>query len=506
MAERNVSRNVIAVDLGAESGRVMLARFDGSRITFEVAHRFANGARRLDGALRWDLAGLWENIRTGITQAAALVDRIDGIGVDSWGVDYGFFDSAGKLMGDPVSHRDDRTRGMVDAAIGLVGRERLYDSTGIQLNDINTIYQLLGERQTEAGRRRQDDASLLLLVPDVVNNLLSGATVTEFTIASTTGAYDMADRKWATALLADLGIPTHFLPEVVDAGSDLGPLLSSVCDLPALSGARVIAPGCHDTASAVAGVPFADPAAAYISSGTWSLVGVETAEPVITAATRTANLANEGGVAGTIRLLSNCTGLWLLQECRRQWRAAGQDFGYPELVELALRAPSRGSVVNPDHTDFLRPGDMPARIADYCRRTGQPVPAGIGATVRCVLESLAFSYRLTVEDIGEAAGQRAPLIHVVGGGSANELLNQLTADVAGIPVHAGPVEATAYGNALVQLGALGELSGLTEMREVVRASDGPRVTTPSGFPGGEERYPEFRALVQADAAAAGLSG
>jgi rhamnulokinase len=499
------SRNVIAVDLGAESGRVMLARFDGSILTFEVAHRFANGARTLDGSLRWDLALLWQNIRDGIARAAALVDRIDGIGVDSWGVDYGYLDAAGQLTGDPVSHRDDRTRGMIDEAIGLVGRDRLYDSTGIQLNDINTIYQLLGERQTPEGRRRQEDASLLLLVPDVLNNLLSGSTVTEFTIASTTGAYDMANRKWATGLLEDLGIPTHFLPEVVDAGTDLGPLLAGAGDFPALADTRVIAPGCHDTASAVAGVPFADPAAAYISSGTWSLVGVEIPQPVITPATRAANLANEGGVAGTIRLLSNCTGLWVLQECRREWRAAGHDLGYPELVDLARQAPS-GSVVNPDHTDFLRPGDMPARIAAYCRRTGQPEPDGIGATVRCVLESLALSYRLTVDDIGTAAGQPAPLIHIVGGGSANELLNQLTADVAGIPVHAGPVEATAYGNALVQLGALGELSGLAEMREVVKASDHPRVTTPSGGSRWGERYPEFRELVRADVAEAGLAG
>ncbi|GAA1669644.1 rhamnulokinase family protein [Fodinicola feengrottensis] len=492
------SRNVIAVDLGAESGRVMVARFDGSRLTFEVAHRFPNGARTVGAALRWDLALLWENIRDGIARAATMVDSVDGIGVDSWGVDYGYLDAAGRLLEDPVSHRDDRTRGMIDTAIGMVGRERLYDSTGIQLNDINTIYQLLGERQTAAGRRRQDEAALLLLVPDILNNLLCGATVTEFTIASTTGAYDMANRKWATGLLDDLGIPTHFLPEVVDAGTDLGPLLPSAGDFPSLAGARVIAPGCHDTASAVAGVPFADPAAAYISSGTWSLVGVETQRPVITPATRAANLANEGGVAGTIRLLSNCTGLWLLQECRREWRAAGHDLGYSELVILARQSPS-GSVVNPDHPDFLRPGDMPARIAAYCRRTGQAVPDGIGATVRCVLESLALSYRLTVEDIATAAGRPAPLIHIVGGGSSNELLNHLTADAAGIPVYAGPIEATAYGNALVQLGALGELSGLAQMREVVRASDRPRVTTPTGAAGGGERYPRFRELVRADA-------
>ncbi|WP_163508797.1 rhamnulokinase [Fodinicola acaciae] len=491
------SRNVVAVDLGAESGRVMLARFDGSTLSLEVAHRFANGARMSDGLLRWDVARLLDNISDGIRRAASLVDRVDSIGVDTWGVDYGFFDSEGKLLAEPVSHRDERTRGMIAAAAGKVGRERLYDSTGIQLNDINTIYQLLGERQTPAGRKLQSQAAMLLLMPDIVHRQLCGSSVTEFTIASTTGAYDMVDRRWATELLTDLGIPPHFLPEVVDAGTDLGPLLFSGGG--ALSRTRVIAPGCHDTASAVAGVPFADPAAAYISSGTWSLVGVETLEPVITPVTRAANLANEGGVAGTIRLLSNCTGLWMLQECRRKWHEDGSSYDYAELVGLARQAPAGGSLVNPNHGDFLRPGDMPARIADYCRRTGQPVPDGVGATVRCVLESLALSYRLTVENIAAAAGRPAPLIHVVGGGSNNDLLNQLTADAAGVPVHAGPVEATAYGNALVQLGALGELSGLAEMRDVVRASDRPRVTPPSGDAGWSERYPQFRDYVRADA-------
>lgn len=490
------SRNVVAVDLGAESGRVMLARFDGSTLSLEVAHRFPNGARAADGALRWDLARLLENISDGIRRAASLVDHVDSIGVDTWGVDYGFFDAAGKLLAEPVSHRDERTRGMIAAAAAAVGRDRLYDSTGIQLNDINTIYQLLGERQTADGRALQSQAALLLLTPDIVHRQLCGSNVTEFTIASTTGAYDMVNRKWATELLADLGIPSHFLPEVVDAGTDLGPLLFP--DGGALSGTRVIAPGCHDTASAVAGVPFADPHAAYISSGTWSLVGVETAAPVITDVTRAANLANEGGVAGTIRLLSNCTGLWMLQECRRKWQES-RPYEYAELVELARQAPAGGSLVNPNHDDFLRPGDIPARIADYCRRTGQPVPDGVGATVRCVLESLALSYRLTVEDIAAAAGRPAPLIHVVGGGSNNDLLNQLTADAAGIPVHAGPVEATAYGNALVQLGALGELSGLDEMRDVVRASDRPRVTSPSAAADWAQRYPEFRDYVRADA-------
>jgi rhamnulokinase len=316
-------------------------------------------------------------------------------------------------------------------------------------------------------------------------------------VASTTGAYDMAAGRWATGLLEELGVPTHMLPEVVDAGTDLGPVRP---ELPGLASARVIAPPSHDTASAVVGVPLEDPDAAYISSGTWSLVGVETTEPVINPAAMAANLTNEGGAYGTIRLLRNSSGLWLLQESRRQWAREGREYGWEELVGLAAAAPAGVSLVNADHPDFLAPGDLPARIRAYCARTGQPAPADQAALVRCVLDSLALGYRRTLDAIVEVTGRPLTAVHVVGGGARNRLLNQAVADVTGLPVVAGPVEATALGNLCVQLIALGEVKDLAQAREVVRAGAGPEIrrVEPSAPDRLGEQYRRYQELVAAD--------
>ena len=306
------TRNVVAVDLGAESGRVVLGRFDGGQVTLQELHRFPTPPRQHDGHLRWDLRDIWSQVTTGLTAAGAAAGSVDAVGVDAWGVDYGLLGQDGEPLGDPVSYRDPRTAGMVEEAIGRVGRERLYLATGIQIIEINTVFQLMAEAR--AGSLGQADR--LLMIPDLFHHLLSGAAVAEYTVASTTGAYDMAGGRWATDLLEELGVPSHMLPEVVEAGTDLGPVR---LDLPGYTSAKVITPPSHDTASAVVGVPLSDPDAAYISSGTWSLVGVETREPVINEAAMAANLTNEGGAFGTIRLLRNSTGMWLLQESRRQW-------------------------------------------------------------------------------------------------------------------------------------------------------------------------------------------
>jgi rhamnulokinase len=493
------ARTLAAVDLGAESGRVVLGRFDGATVGLEELHRFPTPRRQHDGHLRWDLRGLWEHIRIGLAAAGQAAGRVDAVGVDTWGVDYGLLGADGELLADPVSYRDPRTRGMVAEAARLVGRERLYLATGIQLIELNTVFQLMAEARTGTLER----AARLLLIPDLLHRLLSGSAVAEYTVASTTGAYDMAAGRWATDLLASLGIPTHVLPEVVDAGTDLGPVR---LDLPGFAGTRTITPASHDTASAVVAVPFTETAAAYVSSGTWSLVGVETGEPVVTAAAMAANLTNEGGAAGTIRLLRNCCGLWLLQECRRQWAAEGRDYSYDDLVRLAAAAPPGLSVVNPDHPDFLPPGDMPARLRAHCERTGQPVPADDGAVARCALDSLALGYRRALDDLAAVTGRPATAVHVVGGGSRNQLLNQTVADVTGLPVVAGPVEATALGNLLVQLIALGELADLAEAREVVRAGAAAelRRTEPSGDERVARRYGDYRRLVAADLAEAGV--
>jgi rhamnulokinase len=469
------ARNVVAVDLGAESGRVVLGRFDGARVSLEELHRFPTPPRQHHGHLRWDLNGLWSQIRTGLAAAGVAAGTIDAVGVDAWGVDYGLLGRDGELLGDPISYRDPRTRDMVGEAIGRVGREHLYLATGIQIIEINTIFQLMAEART--GSLGQADR--LLLIPDLFHHLLSGAAVAEYTVASTTGAYDMAGRRWAVDLLDELGVPTHMLPEVVDAGTDLGPVR---LELPAYASAKVITPPSHDTASAVVGAPLADPDAAFISSGTWSLVGVETREPVINEAAMAANLTNEGGAFGTIRLLRNSSGLWLLQETRRQWAREGREYSYDDLVRLATPAPAGVSIVNADHPDFVAPGDVPARIRAYCLRTGQPAPEEEPALIRCLLDSLALGYRRTVDDLSAVTGRAVPAVHIVGGGSRNQLLNQAVADVTGLPVIAGPVEATALGNILVQLIALGEVEDLSQAREVVRAGAGPEIrrVEPSG--------------------------
>jgi rhamnulokinase len=494
------ARNLVAVDLGAESGRVVLGRFDGARVELAEVHRFPTPPRPHDRHLRWDLRELWSQIQAGLAAAGtAAGGGVDAVGVDAWGVDYGLLGPDGEPLADPVSYRDPRTRGMVEEAIGRVGRERLYQATGIQILELNTIFQLMAEARTGNLER----ASRLLLIPDLFHHLLSGAAVAEYTVASTTGAYDMAGGRWAVELLGELGVPTHMLPEVVDAGTDLGPVKP---ELPAFAGARVIAPASHDTASAVVGVPLIGPDAAYISSGTWSLVGLETTGPVVNEAAMAANLTNEGGAFGTIRLLRNCSGLWLLQESRRQWAREGRQHSYDDLVRLAAAAPAGTSVVNADHPDFLAPGDLPARVRAYCRRTGQPVPEGDGALIRCVLDSLALGYRLAVEDLAAVTGRPAGAVQVVGGGARNQLLNQTVADVTGLPVIAGPVEATALGNLLVQLIALGEVADLVQARAVVRASAGAEIrrVEPSGADQVARCSDRYRELVAADRAAVGV--
>ncbi|HEX6446261.1 MAG TPA: rhamnulokinase family protein [Streptosporangiales bacterium] len=491
-----MTRNVVAVDLGAESGRVVLARYDGRRVDLDVLHRFPNTARHADGLLRWDLGRIWREVGAGLAAAARTGTVVDSVGVAGWGVDYGFLDADGRIVDDPVAYRDGRIRGALAEAERLVGRDRLYRSTGIQLMEINTVYQQLAESRTEAGRRRQAAGRVMLFVPDLLHHLMCGSTVAEYTMATTSGMYDVVAGRWATELLDDLGLPTSYLPEVVDAGTDLGAVCGEPAGAAAFRHARVIAPGTHDTASAVVGVPLAGPAPAYVSSGTWSLVGVESPAPVVTDAARSANLTNEGGVYGTTRLLRNVMGLWLLQECRRQWEREGHAYDYATLARMAAAEPPATSFVNPDEDEFVLPGDMPARVRDYLIRTGQPIPETPAAMARCVLESLALRYRMVLDDLAAVTGTDVTGLHVVGGGSRNALLNRLTAEATGLPVHAGPVEATAFGNVLVQLGTLGELSGLAEMREVVRASDPPQPVEPEAGAANDERYDRFRTLVE----------
>ncbi|MGI8416617.1 MAG: rhamnulokinase [Nakamurella sp.] len=461
------ARTVVAVDLGAESGRVTTVAFDGTRLELKIVNRFTNAPRISKGMLRWDVDALWSNIRDGLAELSRGDQPIASIGVDTWGVDYGLFDAAGTLVDDPACYRDERGAVALARALRRVGTERMYTATGVQIMSINTIFGLMSDAVDHP--ERLASAKTLQMMPDVFHRMLCGTGVSEFTAVSTSGAYDMAQNRWATELLDDLGVPTHMLPQVVAPGTDVGSLLPGLAE-GALTGARVILPAGHDTASAVVAVPYLDNGALFLSSGTWSLAGVEVPTAVVTEPSRLANLTNEGGYGGSIRLLRNVMGLWILQECRRQWATEGIAVSYPELAEMAAAATPLVSIINPDAADFLPPGDMPVRIRDYCARTGQQVPNSIASLARCVIDSLALGYRTVVRDIAVATGSTPPSISVVGGGANNALLSQLTADATGLPTYCGPVEATALGNGAVQLAALGELDGQQQIRDVIRQS------------------------------------
>jgi rhamnulokinase len=479
-------RCFLAVDLGAESGRVLAGLFDGERIVLEPLHRFPNGPVEVAGTLHWDVLRLWQEIQSGLRAAAKRFGNdIASVGVDTWGVDFALLGAGDVLLGNPVHYRDARTDGMLEAAFAMVGRDAIFEQTGIQFMQLNSLYQLLALRKADSPLLGA--AETFLTMPDLFGWLLGGRKAAEFTNATTTQCYDTRRGDWARPLLEQLGIPTAMFPEIIPPGTPLGTLRPAVARETGLHDVQVVAPATHDTGSAVAAVPVSNaeisnlkseisnlrsqtPNWCYLSSGTWSLMGVEIPEPKIDAATLAYNFTNEGGVAGTYRLLKNIMGLWLVQRCRRAWQSAGREYSYDDLQHLAASAAPFGSLVNPDDGDFLNPPDMPAAIAAFCRRTNQPVPADEGAVVRCCVESLALRYRWVVERLEELTGSNLEVIHIVGGGTQNSLLCQLTADACNRPVVAGPVEATAIGNALMQAVALGELGSVADLRTVVRRS------------------------------------
>ena len=464
----------LALDLGAESGRGLLGRFDGDRLALEEVHRFPNGPVRMLDTIHWDVPRLFDEMKTALRKAASGHPGLDGVGVDTWGVDFGLVGRNDTLLGNPVHYRDPRTDGVMEAAFGLVPRERIYEITGLQFMPINTAYQLLALKTTNSPLL--EVAETLLMIPDLFGWLLTGRRAGERTDASTTQLLDPRSGAWSDELCSGLGLPRSILPELIDPGTELGPLRKSVADELGISAPlTVLAPATHDTASAVAAVPTKGtgsnpPDWCYISSGTWSLLGVEVPRPVINEATLRYNFTNEGGVVGTTRLLKNIMGLWLVQECRRTWSRAGREYSYDELITKARAARPFATLVEPDDPTFLAPGDMPARLAAYAARTGQPTPGDEGSFVRCALESLALKYRWTIRQLEQILGTTIRAVHVVGGGSRNALLCQFTADACGIPVHAGPVEATAAGNVLLQAMARRRVGSLAEARAIVAAS------------------------------------
>jgi rhamnulokinase len=483
---------LLAFDLGAESGRGVLGSFDGQRLQLEVIHRFPNGPVRTLDTMHWDVLRLYSEMTAALRRCAAERGGIDALGVDTWGVDFVLLGRGGTLLGNPRHYRDPHTETVMEDAFRRVPRAEIFRQTGIQFMRFNTLYQLLAMQRDRSPLL--DAAETLLFMPDLFHYFFTGIKVNEFTDATTSQLYDPAAKSWAYGLVRQFGLPARILGTIVPPGTVLGPLRQAVAAETGVSPVPVIAPASHDTGSAIAAVPAQGDSWAYLSSGTWSLLGAELNRPLLTDQALAYNFTNEGGVGGTIRLLKNIMGLWLVQECRRAWERNGKTFGYDELTRLAAAAPPFGSLVGPDDPSFLLPPNMPAALAEFCRRTGQPLPSDPGAVVRCALESLALRYRYVLSRLEELIGRRFEVIHVVGGGSQNELLCQFTADACDRAVLAGPAEATAVGNVLVQALGLGLVASLAEAREVVRRSFEVRTYTPRDRQAWDEAYERFLRL------------
>jgi rhamnulokinase len=490
---------VLAFDLGAESGRAVVAYID-DHLRLEEIHRFPNGPVQVHDSLHWDVLRLWSEIKHGLGLAAtAHGDDLSSIGLDTWGVDFGLLAADDTLLGNPYHYRDSRTDGMMEEAFKYVPRTEIYEHTGIQFMQLNSLYQLVA--MVKGNSPALSAAQTFLNMPDLFNFWLSGCKASEFTIATTSQCYDPRAGRWAYEMLEKLGIPTHIFGEIVLPGTVLGPLRASVAEQTGSNRIPIVATAAHDTASAVAAVPTTSDDYIYLSSGTWSLMGMEIKEPIINETSLLYNYTNEGGVDSTFRFLKNIMGLWLVQECRREWAREGQAYSYDELTQMAAEAPISGprqpgavGLVSLSDGRFLPPGDMPGRIQAFCRETGQTVPQTKGEIVRCALESLALEYRWVAERLDEIVGHRLPAIHIFGGGSQNRLLNQFAADATERTIVTGPVEATAIGNVLVQALALGHINTLAEGRVLVRRSFQVETYEPRDTAAWESAYERYLKL------------
>jgi rhamnulokinase len=482
-----MSHNYLAVDLGAESGRTIVGTLDDGRLSLTETHRFANGPVRLPDGLHWDVLRLWSEIKIGIGNSSTQFNKkLDSIGLDTWGVDFALLDPHGALLSNPFHYRDERTDGMLEQAFKCMPRAEIFANTGIQFMQINTLYQLLAMAVSKSPLL--DIAKTFVTIPDLFNYWLSGEITNEFTDATTTQCLDPRRRDWATPVLEAMNIPSHLFGPVTDSGIEIGTLPPRIAEETGAGGVRIVLPACHDTGSAVVAVPAQGQDFAWISSGTWSIMGAEVREPCLDERALQYNLTNEGGVFGTWRLSKNIMGLWLVQECRHEWMRRGKELSYDEMTRLAAESEAFLAVIDPDFAEFLHPGDMPSRIQKYCAETGQRVPKSRGEILRVAVEGIALKYRWVLERLEELIGKRLDPVHIIGGGTKNRLLNQLTADCTGRTVVTGPVEATAIGNVLMQAIALKDLSSLSEARDVVRTSFTPEVYEPKVKTGWDEAY------------------
>lgn len=495
--ETAMSRQVyLGVDLGAESGRVMAGLLEGGRLNLDELHRFANGPVNVAGSLRWNLVGLWQEILKGLKIAADRYgDEIVSVGVDTWGVDYVLLSKTDEMLGVPFNYRDPRTEGLMEAAFNRVSREEIFRQSGLQFMEINSLYQLLAMQRDHPEELALADR--LLMIPDYFHWLLCGSRVVEFTNATTSQCFDPVKKDWAEDMLRKFDLPTDIFPQTVPPGTQLGTLREDVMKQTGLTKIPVVAPPTHDTAAAVAAVPTELTGSArwaYISSGTWSLIGVEVNDAILTPEALAMNVTNEGGVDGTYRLLKNVMGLWLVQGCKRAFESRGKNFDYSELTYAAEQAEPFRSIVDPNDHLFLHPDDMTDAIARWCQQTDQPIPSTEGEFVRCALESLALKYRHVLRSIEKLTGEKVEAIHIVGGGSNSDLLNQFTADACGVQVITGPVEATVMGNLLIQARTAGQIESLSDLRGVVRNSTESRHFDPSDQDAWNAAYARFLKL------------
>lgn len=471
-------KHYLSLDLGAESGRGMLGTFSNGRLALTEIHRFMTGPVSLptkypagiddksDNSLVWDFVRFWQEIKKCIRQTGKQV-KLSSIGVDTWGVDFSLLDKYGQLLAYPYHYRDNRTDGMMEQVFEKMPREKIYEITGIQFMQLNTLFQLYSLVVNDSPLLKIADK--LVMVPDLVNFWLTGRVVAEFTEATTSQIFDTRKSQWSQEIIAAMGFPAHIFPEVVPPGTVLGPLRPCLIDELGCE-PLVVVPPTHDTGCAVAAVPAAAKDYVWISSGTWSIIGVNSLQPVISAESYADNFTNEGGVEGKYMFSKNVTGLWIVQQCRLQWQKEGKDYSYTELTEMARNAPHLKTIIDTNYKEFFQIGGMLEKINDYCRLTGQPLPENEGEMIRAVLQGLALSYRYIIEQLEAISGRQTACIHIVGGGTKNELLNQFTADALGCKVITGPIEATAVGSIIVQAIAMGDISGWVEGAEVIRNS------------------------------------
>lgn len=487
-----MEKRVLAFDFGASSGRAIIGIFDGETIRLEEVHRFENTPVQMCGTLYWDLPRLFHEVKQGLVKAAQS-GGFDSLAVDTWGVDFGLIGKDGHLLELPVNYRDGRTSGMLEKAFERIGKEEFYNITGNQFMEINTVFQLLSLKLDRPDMLKSADS--LLLMPDLFGYLLTGKKRAELSIASTTQMMNAAERRWSETVLDALGIPKNILPDICMPATELGALSEEICaelDIPA---AKVISVCGHDTQCAAAAAPTEEDDFIFISCGTWSLFGTETNEPIISDKSANLNITNETGYGGKVTFLKNIIGLWLIQESRRQFRREGNEYSFADLEKMALECEPFKCFIDPDAPEFVPVGNIPERVREYCRKTGQPVPESVGEVMRCIYESLALKYRLSFDEIKECTGKEYRKIHLVGGGTKDGMLCRMTAAACNCDVVAGPIEATAYGNIAMQLIAEGAIPDIKTARRIIAKSDNVKLYAPENTEDWEKAYKRYIEIV-----------